>query len=889
MSSERPAVTFLVMRPAHMGGTELSTMQVARRLSVWFDVSILGIARDGEAPSFDSGGTPTRYLLDRRVSTALSDGAVDLQLADPADLDRRPPRLVDPTTESGLSELAEVALAHALSNGRHDVIIATTPSLLALATHLAPPTSVVIGVEHRATAHRAETVSTLRHYAPRADAMVTLTADTRTWLGAMLGADAPRLRVIASMLPDRPVMTSSLECPVVVASGASTPEANIAELIRAFAPIAERHPDWSLRIFDSGPRTPVLRRLIRRLELHDHVDLVPGVSDIPLELARASVLAVTSESEWLPLMVLEAIAAGVPVVSYDGVGGVRDLVRNGGNGLLVRHRDVAALSAALDGIMADGDLRAHLGRGALDRRADFLPRTIASAWRELLEECLAHRERVPLRSARILTRTIPQIAPLDPLHATAHEQTRLILDMTVDALNACGATWFASRDERGDPEIAISRNDAERFLRAIGRTGRPLFIAPDSTRDRWVLLRTDVHDAASLLRDETGVWLMTESHLSALNARGRSLRLRFWTPRPDGRLTTAAETRASTVVDPAAIGSTSLDIAGRPLPSILDFSAPWSTDIGFPIDAVVTWVDGSDMAWQQRKAERLASGDWAGIDIGDERFRDIGELRYALRSIHGHAPWIRHVWLVTDRQVPSWLRRDTPNLTVVDHREIFPDPNHLPVFNSHAIEANLHRIDGLAEHFLAVNDDILLARPSFPDEWFNAAGQSIHYLSPGYLGADDDPDQRAHMRSGRRVRALLEQRFGRRPHRRLLHTPHALRRSFVEQLESEMSEEFQRASAAPFRGDEVSVASLLYPYWAILSGRGVVADSIETTFLDIRTTPRSRYDAVLADASCAVVCMAESVSTTLTPEHISEAQRFMERLLPVPSPWEDVG
>ena len=74
------------------------------------------------------------------------------------------------------------------------------------------------------------------------------------------------------------------------------------------------------------------------------------------------------------------------------------------------------------------------------------------------------------------------------------------------------------------------------------------------------------------------------------------------------------------------------------------------------------WVDGSDPDWQERKAralEELTGVADPHLDaVSDSRFRDLGELRYSLRSLQRHAPWVRRVFLVTDKQVPTgWTPR----------------------------------------------------------------------------------------------------------------------------------------------------------------------------------------------------------------------------------------
>ena len=73
------------------------------------------------------------------------------------------------------------------------------------------------------------------------------------------------------------------------------------------------------------------------------------------------------------------------------------------------------------------------------------------------------------------------------------------------------------------------------------------------------------------------------------------------------------------------------------------------------------------------------------------RYADYEQLRYSLRSLEKHAPWVRQVFLVTAGQIPYWLNLDHPRLTVVTHEEIFERQEHLPTFSSPAIEANIHR------------------------------------------------------------------------------------------------------------------------------------------------------------------------------------------------------
>jgi len=128
------------------------------------------------------------------------------------------------------------------------------------------------------------------------------------------------------------------------------------------------------------------------------------------------------------------------------------------------------------------------------------------------------------------------------------------------------------------------------------------------------------------------------------------------------------------------------------------------------IDFVYLWVDGSDPNWVAKKNQYL---DKKVNIIG--RYDDNQELKYSLRSVEKHLPWIRKIFVVTDEQVPAFLNPDHPKIQIVDLKEILPKAI-LPVFNSNIIEQFLYKIPDLSEHFLYANDDMFVnadLEPSF--------------------------------------------------------------------------------------------------------------------------------------------------------------------------------
>jgi hypothetical protein len=149
------------------------------------------------------------------------------------------------------------------------------------------------------------------------------------------------------------------------------------------------------------------------------------------------------------------------------------------------------------------------------------------------------------------------------------------------------------------------------------------------------------------------------------------------------------------------------------------------------VDAVFTWCNASEPAFAARLAEAIQRYAADPLDLSLQRkYREWGELKYALRGVAQYAPWIRHIYIVTDRQRPLWLEPTHPRVTVVDHRDLFTAAEaqlYLPTFNSHVIESVLHRIPNLSTNFLMFNNDMLLNRPTQLDT-FMRPGQPGTYV-----------------------------------------------------------------------------------------------------------------------------------------------------------------
>lgn len=154
-----------------------------------------------------------------------------------------------------------------------------------------------------------------------------------------------------------------------------------------------------LTIFGEGAERGALQALAGTLGIGDRVAMPGWDEDVRARLADFDVLALPSRSEGFPLVVPEAMLAGLPVVATP-VGGVEEAVRDGETGLLVPVGDAVALAAALSRLAADPPLRAALGAaGRQGARARFTAARMAAAyaalWREVVRRPRAPRVRVP--------------------------------------------------------------------------------------------------------------------------------------------------------------------------------------------------------------------------------------------------------------------------------------------------------------------------------------------------------------------------------------------------------------------------------------------------------------------------------------------------------------
>jgi hypothetical protein len=317
-----------------------------------------------------------------------------------------------------------------------------------------------------------------------------------------------------------------------------------------------------------------------------------------------------------------------------------------------------------------------------------------------------------------------------------------------------------------------------------------------------------------------------------------------------------------------------------PIDMFEEIYAPTAKRVDYQtIDAVYTWVNHTDENWQTLWTESFPE---EGFD--PDRYTNNDELRYSLRSLNKYAPWLNKIYVVSNCQKPEWLR-DDKKVVWVDHNEIFPDTDVLPNFNSHAIEACLHRISGLSENFIYLNDDFVLGQPCLPTDFFDEIGRSLAYFEPYGMAGDaineETPDYLVAASNSRKLlRTVFPSYEAKNLHR---HVPYCLKKSVLEKIEGLFPEVFTLTRSAKRRSpDDINLTSFLYHHFAYASGLAVKADApgiiIRPTNIS-RVVNKERFKYKL-------ICFNDGNGSAEDTTYKNQTQIFFDQRLFQSAPWE---
>jgi glycosyltransferase involved in cell wall biosynthesis len=294
-----------------------------------------------------------------------------------------------------MSLLTDVLLWRKLRSLPAGILLTTRPSLHLAAARLAPRRLVTVGQDHSQFEARfaiRRQAKVLTWAVPRLDGFAVLTEEDAADYRRVLPDAGTEIRFIPNALPwhvaDSP---APLRSKVVVTAGRLDAGKGHARMVRAFAPVARRHPDWELHVYGSGSERKALKSLIAELGLTRQVQLKGYTLDLRTALAEASVYALTSHSEGFSMVLIEAMSVGLPPVAMDCPRGPRQIITDASNGRLVPDGDEAAFGTALLSLIEDEELRRRMGAQALADARAYEMDEVGRQWEQLFADLVARR------------------------------------------------------------------------------------------------------------------------------------------------------------------------------------------------------------------------------------------------------------------------------------------------------------------------------------------------------------------------------------------------------------------------------------------------------------------------------------------------------------------
>jgi glycosyltransferase involved in cell wall biosynthesis len=397
-------IRYLILNAYAFGGTVRTVVNQANAMCVDHEVEIASVYRHREEPGF---------RIDPRVRLIpLTDlNGYGERRTDPANRSSRlmikTRRFHNPLPHGHDNRfrrwdpVVDFQILRYLRSARDGILVSTRPGLNLLSARVAHRDVIRVAQDHMnlGTYKPALRDAIVRTY-PRFDAVTVLTRhDLQDYHEALQGSGV-RLECIPNGIPSWPLPPAALDSKILIAAGRLVKQKGFDLLLDAFHKVSARHPDWQLWIFGSGTSRDSLAARIERLDLTGRAHLKPVTGQLDKRLAESSVYVLSSRFEGLPMVLLEAMTAGLPSVAFDCPTGPAEVIEHGRSGLLVPPRDVDALAEAICDLIENPAKRKAMGAAALKASERYSMSSVGQMWEHLFADLAEARRPKSALSAR---------------------------------------------------------------------------------------------------------------------------------------------------------------------------------------------------------------------------------------------------------------------------------------------------------------------------------------------------------------------------------------------------------------------------------------------------------------------------------------------------------
>lgn len=386
-------ITFLVRNIWGIGGTIKTTLNTAEAL--------VDLGHDVTIASFVRHKAKSDFVIDPRIDVVNlwdvrkpADGGEKLSMLERWQA-KRPSFLdADKVNNQGeSSKLLDMRVKRYLKRLDTDIVVGTQISVnLYMAAYGRPEAYAMVAQEHMyLDNYPARLRKHIDAQYAKMDAIVTITEADATAYRTAFPELVDKIACIPNSIPASTKAPAELTEPHIMTAGRLTGMKGFDILVKAFAQIADEFPEWNVTIFGRGPNKKQLKELVKELGLDDRIKLPGPVTPLDAEWQRASIAVVPSRFEPFGLVIVEAMAAGLPVIASAVKHGPLEIIESEENGLLVAPKQPEVLAEAMARLMRDPELRRRLADGGLSTAKQYQPSQVVGLHVDLFNRVLERR------------------------------------------------------------------------------------------------------------------------------------------------------------------------------------------------------------------------------------------------------------------------------------------------------------------------------------------------------------------------------------------------------------------------------------------------------------------------------------------------------------------